>query len=772
MPAICCLLLCISACSGSGRHINVGNELIDNNEWDESVEYLREAAKENPQSTELRLLLFKAEWNASIQYMEEGEKLLASGNTDDAITALARSIELNPDNQQTKTLIQRAEKIKRSDQLYESAARLMKEGDYKKARDYLLQCLALTPGHEGAEKLLSYFKPEEEGEGMGGRELKYHLNLNSHAPISLRFKKTPIVNVFEVLSKLSGINFIFDKDMRDSQVTLFMTDVSFDRFIDVLLRTNKLAARVINGNTMLIYPSTPDKIKEYEDLQIRTFYLSNIEAPKMVSLLSKILRQNDISANDKLNAVVIRGTSDMIQLAANLIEANDRPPAEVLLNVEILEVKREKQKQLGLEFSDYVSLGIGGRSTSISSDTGKASYASLYSLDSLSNKELLLSLPTATLNLLRRDGDTRVLAKPQIRVANLEKAFIHVGDRVPIRSNRKVDTNNDVTYDYVYQDVGIKLETIPVINMDNVISLSLSLEVSGLGTDVGTENDPQYSIRTRNAKTVLTMKDGEVIVIGGLISDEERENIKRIPFIGSIPLLGGLFSSFGFNHEKTDILMVITPYVIKNQEIPDEKITQMWSGKEREFSLREPYESRVKREGEYQDYPSDRYFDEVAPQVEEQPVHTEPEPDVGALPLIDESKEETDAPTPLHASTQGDVEEKENAVPAQDIPPENREETAPSKEDKPWKDSCPYSIHVNSYTQRKHAEKRMEELTRLNYESFFVMAQIAGKGLYYRVFVGQFENMAAADDVCRQLKEKDEFAKDIHVMNKANAFNG
>ena len=322
--------------------------------------------------------------------------------------------------------------------------------------------------------------------------------------------------------------------------------------------------------------------------------------------------------------------------------------------------------------------------------------------------------------------------------------------------------------------MGIKLETIPVINMDNVISLSLSLEVSGLGTDVGTENDPQYSIRTRNAKTVLTMKDGEVIVIGGLISDEERENIKRMPLIGSIPLLGGLFSNFGFNHEKTDILMVITPYVIKNQEIPDTEITQMWSGKEREFSLSEPYESRIQREREYQNYPNDRYFDEVTPQVEEpQPDDAPLSPDLGALPVVDENQKETETPLPTlsQAPDNGGVEEnKETAV--HNIPLETSPEVIPVKDFLPWKESCPYSIHVNSYTQKNHAEKRTEELAQLNYDSFFVMAQIAGKGLYYRVFVGQFENMADADAMCRQLKEKDGFAKDIHVMNKANAFNG
>ncbi|MBU0993994.1 MAG: tetratricopeptide repeat protein [Proteobacteria bacterium] len=770
-------ILSLSGCAGSDRYIKTGNELIDNNEWDKSVSYLRAAKKKYPGNTEIELLLFRAEWNASMIHMERGETLLKDGQFDDAIEALKTSMSFNADNQKSKLLVKKAEGFKESHALATRAEQLMQSGDYAKARQVAEKSLQLNPENQAAQKLLSYFKSDEKISPQDGMPPKYQLELRSTAPISLKFKKTPIVNVFEVLAKLSGINFIFDKDMKETMVTLFMTDVSFDRFIDVLLRTNDLAARIINEKTMLIYPDTPDKTKEYEDLQVRTFYLNNIDSPKMVSLLSKILKNNDMSANEKLNTIVIRGTSEVIELASRIINANDRTPAEVLLNVEILEVKREKEKQLGLEFSDSVSLGIGATSETISTETSKASFASLYSLDSLSNKELLLSLPTATINLLKRDGDTKILAKPQIRVKNLEKAFIHVGDRVPIRSNRKIDTSGNETYDYAYQDVGIKLETMPVINMQNEISLTLSLEVSGLGSNVGTVSDPQYSIRTRNAKTVLTMQDGEVIVIGGLISDEERENIKKIPLLGSIPIFGSLFSNFDTNNSETDILMVITPYVIKTQEIPDRDMLEVWSGKERNFSLREPYESAVKKEKAYQAYPNEAWFRNQN-QLKTVPAGPDEKQD-RIVPELSGKQQDSMEDARLQTDDAAMIKDEESDDRILDTPDDqragNQKEnhtagTEPSGT--AWAVSMPYSIHVNSYLKKKHADDRVNELSALNYDAFLVFAEITGKGAYYRVFVGRFKSMDDAKNTCSIYRKKEEFAKDIYVMARWDAFGG
>ena len=247
--------------------------------------------------------------------------------------------------------------------------------------------------------------------------------------------------MFEVLTKLSGINFIFDKEVQNNKVTMFMTDVSFDRFIDVLLRSNDLNAVLVNEKTMIIYPDTPQKAKEYEDLQIKTFYLSNLEAKQAVGLLSKILKSKDIIANENINAVVIRGSREVIEIAGRILQANDGTPAEVLLDVEFLEVTRSLQENIGLTFSESLTFGIGTPGDAVSEDTVFVNNISLYSLKRISDKDIILSTPSATLNLLKQDGDTRILAKPKLRVVNAEKASILLGERVPLIVNRRIDSN-------------------------------------------------------------------------------------------------------------------------------------------------------------------------------------------------------------------------------------------------------------------------------------------------------------------------------------------
>ena len=593
--------ICLAGCFGSSEYIKKGRKYAAAEEWDKSVQIFRKAHEEYPDNISIKLMFVKSKFEASLGHMSNGESLLKKNLYNEAISEFQMSIGFNPPNQKAALLINKAKDMRSSAQYARQGQNLMKTKKFIQAREAFQKAIKFNPENKDAIKTLSYFRKKEISPP------KFKLGLKSDKPIALKFKKTPIINVFEVLTKLTGINFIFDKDMKESKVTLFMTDVSFDHFFEALLRTNKLSAKLINSNTMIIYPDTSVKVKEYQDLQIRTFYLANIDAKKAVSLLNKILKNKAIIANEKLNSIVIRGPKEVVDIASKIIAANDRAPAEVLLNVEILEVGRTKEKQLGLEFSESVTLGIGERTSGISSDSSLAGLGSLYDIARISNNELLLSLPTATLNLLRQDGDTRILAKPQIRVKNSEKASMLIGERIPLRTNRRVDsTTGDITSDYQYQDIGIKLEAEPTINIHDEITLKLNIEVSALGSNVGTTDDPQYSIKTRNVQSVLTVRDGEAVLIGGLISDEERQAVRKIPLLGDIPLLGKLFHNYNTGDTQTDILMVITPIVTRSQEIPETNVMQIWSGKEKDFSQRAPYESLY--EEKYLDFPMEEYF--------------------------------------------------------------------------------------------------------------------------------------------------------------------
>ncbi len=659
--------------------------------------------QENPLDAEGMLLLNNAKQNASLAHMQRAEALTSKKFFREALTELQISIAFYPGNSRAVELIDKLKRMRESLFYTEKGERLVKSGSFNKARDAFLTAIELDPDNKRAgEALEQYRKSEDEMP-------EYSLNLRSHAPVSFKFKKTPVINVFEIISKLTGVNFIFDKDVKESKVTLFMTDVKFDQFLSVLLSTNNLASKLINSKTILIYPDTPMKAKIYDELMVETFYLSHLKAKNAVAILSKIVKTKNVIANNELNSITIRGKRDEVEMASRIIEANDRAHSEVVLNVEILEVSRTREKDLGLSISESITLGVGSTSSGnvdSSSDSAGITPMANASLDYISNitsKELYLSLPTATLMLLKKDGDTKILAKPQIRVSNYGKATILIGERIPLRSNRKVQSDGSTTYDYQYQDVGIKLVTEPIITRYDQINLKLNLEISSLGNNVGISEDPQYSIKTKSTATVLTIHDGDTVILGGLIQDEDRETTKKIPLFGDIPILGRLFTSVNNENVETDIIMTITPVIVRSQDIPRRDLLSFWSGNEKNISLKKPFEGRNEVGMQFNDYPAEEYIMAM----------------------------EEDVFLPGEHSL---------------------------------------TIQVNSYKEQDKARQRADELETLGYKTWVMEADIPGRGVFHRVFVGQFNSYNIADAACREMLEKEYFAHDIRIVDRSYVF--
>jgi len=764
-------LLCFGCATTNKAMLQRASALSSAGQWDKAVKAYQEAVRKHPSDPELRLLLTKAKWNASMDHMQKGEQLLDRGHYDEAISEFQLALAFYPANRKAARLIEKSRNIQES--LYQTnrGKRLIRSGKYAQAREALERAIELDPSNSAAKEALEELMKKAE------KAPKYILRVKTKGPISLKFKKTPVSNVFEVLSRLTGINFIFDKDVQDSRVTLFMTDVSFDHFLDVLLKTSGLAAKVVDPTTVVVYPNVEAKAKEYQDLKIKTFYLDYLDVKKAVALLAKIVKTRDIIANEKLHSVIVRGTQQQIEIASKLIEANDRPPAEILLNVEVLEVSRSKEKQLGIEFNpSSITFGIGEAAKAVSAESTFADTASVYALDRLTNKEVLLSLPTATLNLLKQDTDTKTLANPQIRVKSGEKAKIHIGERVPLRVNRRIDTTGVVTNDYQYQDIGIKLDSEPVINTQDEVTLKLNVEVSALGPNLGTVDEPQYSIKTRRANSTLSVRDGEPVIIGGLISDEERRTVRKVPLLGDIPILGHLFTNLDTSKVKTDIIMTITPIVLRGQKVPGREVREIWSGQGKRFSMREPYESKARREMKY-------LASKKAP-LKAAPVKRASIPIAKTQPAVKPK-------TKQRAATKAAIKKIPSLPDKQKV----ERKISPSREGaktlmkKPsvartpdrdklivtkelWPAMLGYSIHVGSYLQEARAKKRLSQLKQANYDVFMIPAHVPGKGFYYRIFVGKFKDLDSAKMVCQALKSKKDFSRDIHVVDRDWAFGG
>ncbi len=398
-------------------------------------------------------------------------------------------------------------------------------------------------------------------------------------PVTLQFRDANLRMVFEALSRTTGLNVIMDRDVRaDLKTTIFVKDAALEDTVDLILLQSQLEKRSLNANTLFIYPATPAKQKEYQDLQIRTFQLANADAKYLQSVLKTVLKVKDVSVDDRTNTLVMRDTRDAIAVASKVIAAHDVPEPEVMLEVEVLEVSHDRLSNLGIKFPDSLQIST------------PSSAGTIGGLRDLTRNQLLVSPLGIGLNLKLEDTDANLLASPRIRARHKEKARIMIGDRVPIITNSvtPVQTGGSVVTGSVqYQDVGLKLEFEPQIYSAQEVGIKINLEVSNIVKEIsdGSSGSLAYQIGTRNAQTSLRLRDGETQILAGLISDQDRNTSAKLPGLGHLPTVGKLFGNNSGTNNKSEIVLSITPRIIRPPVILEATLRDIFSGTE--SSLRE-----------------------------------------------------------------------------------------------------------------------------------------------------------------------------------------
>lgn len=379
--------------------------------------------------------------------------------------------------------------------------------------------------------------------------------------INVDFKEATLNQVCQVLFRTAGLNFVFDKEVRtDQTISIALRKTPVREVLALILRSQQLEQHYINADTVMIYPNTPSKAREYQPLSVRSFYLTNIDAKVAAATLRTILKARDLVADEKQNVVVMRDTPEAIRMAEKLLAVHDKPEPEVMLEVEVLEIKRSRLQELGLLWPGQLML------SPLASTTGSA--LSLRDLIASPKSNMAANFPTFGINARAENGDTNLLANPRIRTRNRETAKIMIGDRVPNITTTSTSTGF-VAESVQYIDVGLKLDVQPTIYLDNEVAIRISLEVSNIVSQTQTKSGTQaYQIGTRNASTVLRLKDGENQVLAGLISDEERASGARIPGLGDLPMLGRLFGSRRGEAQKTELVLSITPRLVRNNRRP------------------------------------------------------------------------------------------------------------------------------------------------------------------------------------------------------------
>ena len=371
--------------------------------------------------------------------------------------------------------------------------------------------------------------------------------LSEKRPISLDFRDASLRTVLDVVSRNSGINFVLDRDIRpDIQVTIFLRQARLEDALDLIVGTNQLAKKVVDGKTVVIYPNTPEKQREYQEQIVRVFYLASTEAKGAAAFLKAMLRIRDPFVDDRTNMLALRDSQENIQLAERLVALYDTADPEVLLEAEVLEVSSSRLTELGIKYPDHFIL------TPL--PPPGQSGLTLGNIQNIGPDRIGLTIPSLLVNLKREVGDFTTLANPRIRARNKEKARVLIGDKLPIITTTMA-TGGFVADSVSYLDVGLKLEVEPTIYPDDEVAIRINLEVSNPGNAVRTSSGTlAYQITTRNATTVLRLRDGETQLLAGLIGKDDRTNSSRVPGLGDIPVLGRLFSTQTDDNKRTELV--------------------------------------------------------------------------------------------------------------------------------------------------------------------------------------------------------------------------
>jgi general secretion pathway protein D len=497
------------------------------------VEYTR-ALKESPNNRDIKLALDRAKLRASLDHFNRGRRLAGGGRLEEALLELQMASELNPGN-----------------------------GDIDRelgmVRSQLRNKVAVS--REGKTQLETLIERTRDLEAAGSE-----LPADAKLPASVTFRDAAARDVFTAIARFANVNVVFDPQFRDQPITIDLRNSTLEAALQSVASATRTFYRVTSARTITVIPDTVAKRREYEEEVVRTFYLSNADLKETLDLLRIVVDLRRVAPVAATNAISIKDTPERVAAAGRLISAIDKARPEVVIDVELLEVDRTRLKEYGLQLASPGSPGIDG-AASITPDP-----LTLRDLRNLTQSNIMLSnLPSLFFRLLKQDSNTRLLANPQLRTSEGIASAAHFGERVPV----PVTTFSPIATGGVaqqpitsfnYQDIGVNIDITPRTHHDDEVSLTLKLEVSAIsGTGYG--GLPTFANRSIN--TVIRLRDGETNLLAGLIRDDERQVLAGVPGLSDMPIVGRLFAHNKRETLETDIVMTLTPRIVRVLELTE-----------------------------------------------------------------------------------------------------------------------------------------------------------------------------------------------------------
>jgi len=555
-------LLSLAACTSlpgmDNDKTEEGQALIEKGRVAEGLEVMRQAAAANPRQPQAYNTYVTKRDEFVSSWLRAGDAAQSGGDLAAAEQDYRQALQLDSTSTRAQRGLEAIGRRQALERKATAAAEVLRAGDAASALQMAQAVLAEDPEQAQARVTARAARDQLDTARPGDATLKAALQRR----ISLQLRDVPLQNAFEIISRTADINFVIDHDVKtDQRTTIFVRDTNLDDVIKILMMTSGLDRKALNGNSIVVYPNTPAKQREYQDQVMRSFYLANADVKQTAAMIRTMIKTRDIYTDDKLNLLVMRDSPEAVHLAEQLVATQDLGEPEVVLELEVLEVASSLVQNFGLQYPTQVVAGLPNNN----SITGPDGSTPLVPLGG--GLRAYVANPALVLNLSRSDSGTNLLANPRIRVKNHEKAKVLIGEKVPVITTTST-ANVGVSSSVNYIDTGLKLEVEPTIYLGNDVGIKVSLEVSSILSQLNISNTIAYTLGTRNAETTLRLKDGETQMLAGLINNSDTKSAAKVPLLSQFPLLGRLFRNDNDTTSRTEVVLLVTPHVVRNLAQP------------------------------------------------------------------------------------------------------------------------------------------------------------------------------------------------------------
>ncbi len=563
----------LTACA-AGRAFRRGEDAARLGDWDSAVVHYRRAVQEDPNRPEYKIQLERSMQNAAREHIARARELEASDQLDAALREYRKSLEYDGSN---RLAASKAAELERTIRERVEAAR----------------------PRPRIEQL------REQARASTAPPL---LDPASRVPLKFSFNNAALRDVINTITSAAGINTMYDtaaETMVGRAISVNLDGITLEQGLDQILASNGLYYKVLNPRTIMIIPDNAQKHSQYDELAIKTFYLSHADAGEVNQILNQVVRvaqagsQPAIMMNKTANTLTVRATVAMMDIIERVIRANDKPRAEIVIDLEILEVNRNRLKQYGLDLGDYSVGLIFSPEAAPSTGTGgtggtPAAGPRPFNLNTISQgvstTDFYLTVPQAAIKFMEQDNHTRILAKPQLRGAEGTKLTLNLGEEVPVVSTifgaaAAGGFASIPQSSFNYRPVGVNVEMTPRVTYEGEIVLDLVVENSSLGANINIAGQDVPRFNSRKVGTRLRLREGESNLLAGLISENTVDNLKGLPGLLRVPGVKQLFSSNSQQTSETDIVMLLTPHIVRTHELTAEDLGSIYIGTQQRIGL-------------------------------------------------------------------------------------------------------------------------------------------------------------------------------------------